>query len=410
LYLPAGATSINMDARRVVLGKQFLNKLWNATRFVVRFLPPLQSEEEEGEEEEEEGGGFGGVTGVSADDVLHARLRRRLAVEAAAAGVGYGETLPLKERWILSRLAETIETVDRAMSLHHTGGEQGGDGGGGGGGGEQGGGGGAAAFSLATATSAVQRFVLDELCDVYLEAAKPVLWAAASGDAGEAGWTMELEVLGLCLDCALRLLHPVAPFATEELWQHTRRAMRATEGWRRSSDGEVGSSDGHTSISAASFPRPCAYRRWHDGEAEGDMALVLGAVRGARAQIKAAREILGVERRDDEPEEGAAAGAAGAAGAEWSLVLRCADERTAGVMRQQAALVGARSGRSVEVEVALDGDGDSAEHQGGGGGAEAAAGGLAELSSAVGKQLRGARRRWRARRAPTRPAALCVAA
>ena len=404
-----------MDAGRVVRGKQFLNKLWNATRFVVRFLPPLQSEEEEGEEEEEEGeGGFGGVTGVPADDVLHARLRRRLAVEAAAAGVGYGETLPLKERWILSRLAETIETVDRAMSLHHTGGEQGGDSGGGGG--EQGGGGGAAAFSLATATSAVQRFVLDELCDVYLEAAKPVLWAAANGDAGEAGWTMELEVLGLCLDCALRLLHPVAPFATEELWQHTRRAMRATEGWRRSSDGEAGSSDGHTSISAASFPRPRAYRRWHDGEAEGDMSLVLGAVRGARAQIKAAREILGVERRDDEPEDdAAAAAAAGAAGAaagaaEWSLVLRCADERTAGVMRQQAALVGARSGRSVDVEVALDGDGDDAEHQGGGGGAEAAAGGLAELSSAVGKQLRGAQRRRRARRAPTRPAALCVAA
>ena len=109
------------------------------------------------------------------------------------------------------------------------------------------------------------------------------------------------------------------------------------------------------------------------------MTQVLGCVRGARAQIKAAREILGVERM---PEKGAAADEGGRQ-QEWSVTLRCADAETATTMQRQAALVGARSGRSVGVRVVLDRE-DREGPDGNGIGAGR------ELSTAVGERLRGA--------------------
>src|SRR5262249_57229822 len=53
-------------------------------------------------------------------------------------------------------------------------------------------------------------FAWDEVCDWYLELAK----SALSGPAGQT----TREVLGYVLDALLRLLHPVVPFVTEELW------------------------------------------------------------------------------------------------------------------------------------------------------------------------------------------------
>ncbi|MGH3209183.1 MAG: class I tRNA ligase family protein, partial [Trebonia sp.] len=56
-------------------------------------------------------------------------------------------------------------------------------------------------------------FAWDEFCDWYLELAKVPL---ASGDEAAAGRTR--QVLGFVLDQMLRLLHPVMPFVTDELW------------------------------------------------------------------------------------------------------------------------------------------------------------------------------------------------
>ncbi len=56
-------------------------------------------------------------------------------------------------------------------------------------------------------------FAWDEVCDWYLELAKVPLTAA---DPQAAGTTR--QVLGFVLDQLLRLLHPVMPFVTEELW------------------------------------------------------------------------------------------------------------------------------------------------------------------------------------------------
>jgi len=91
--------------------------------------------------------------------------------------------LTLADRWILSRAQATIREATASL--------------------EQ--------FRLDEAAKRCFEFVWNELADWYVEAVKPRL-AAASTQAAQA-------VLAHCFDTALRLLHPVVPFITEELWQ-----------------------------------------------------------------------------------------------------------------------------------------------------------------------------------------------
>jgi len=88
--------------------------------------------------------------------------------------------LTLADRWILSRAQATIR--DATQSLE--------------------------AFRLDEAAKRCFEFVWNELADWYVEAVKPRLDDPAAK-----------AVLAYCFDAALRLLHPVVPFITEELWQ-----------------------------------------------------------------------------------------------------------------------------------------------------------------------------------------------
>jgi valyl-tRNA synthetase len=89
------------------------------------------------------------------------------------------------DRWILSRLSAVIAEVDGLL--------------------EQ--------FEFGKACEALYHFAWDEFCDWYLELAKVPL---ASADKATAAGTR--QVLGFVLDQMLRLLHPVMPFVTDELW------------------------------------------------------------------------------------------------------------------------------------------------------------------------------------------------
>src|SRR5213594_369179 len=91
--------------------------------------------------------------------------------------------LHLADRWILMRANEAVHAATSYL--------------------EQ--------FKLDEAAKRCYEFVWGELADWYVEAVKPRL-AAASGAAAQA-------VLAHCFDTVLRLLHPVVPFITEELWQ-----------------------------------------------------------------------------------------------------------------------------------------------------------------------------------------------
>ena len=84
------------------------------------------------------------------------------------------------------------------------------------------------AYRLDLAVQAIYDFTWHEFCDWYLELSKPVLQAEESSDALKRGTRRTLiEVL----ESILRLLHPLMPFITEEIWQ--------TVGPRARIDGET---------------------------------------------------------------------------------------------------------------------------------------------------------------------------
>ena len=92
------------------------------------------------------------------------------------------ETLSDIDKWVLSRLVET--TTEYTDLLER--------------------------YEFARACEVVYHFAWDDLCDWYLELSKE---AFASGNAAASQ-----RVLGHVLDTLFRLLHPVMPFITEELW------------------------------------------------------------------------------------------------------------------------------------------------------------------------------------------------
>jgi valyl-tRNA synthetase len=112
------------------------------------------------------------------------------------------ERLTAADRWILDRLDEAVRDCDAALGPARpatdrtwSAAER------------------PRGLRLAEYAEAARRFVWNELADWYLESVKPRL--AAEGDDREVART----VLAHAFDNALRLLHPVIPFITEELWQ-----------------------------------------------------------------------------------------------------------------------------------------------------------------------------------------------
>jgi valyl-tRNA synthetase len=96
-----------------------------------------------------------------------------------------GDRWTLAERWIISRSTACVEEVDAALEE----------------------------FRFADAAQSLQRFIWSEYCDWALELEK----ARLSG--GERDRTDAAAVLAWVLERTLRLLHPVMPFVTEEIWQ-----------------------------------------------------------------------------------------------------------------------------------------------------------------------------------------------
>ena len=94
-------------------------------------------------------------------------------------------TQEVPDRWILSRLSAVIADSDELFE----------------------------AFEFGKVCDVLYHFAWDEVCDWYLELAKVPL-TAADPQAAE----NTRQVLGFVLDQLLRLLHPVMPFVTEELW------------------------------------------------------------------------------------------------------------------------------------------------------------------------------------------------
>jgi valyl-tRNA synthetase len=151
---------IRLSVDRVEKYRNFINKLWNASRFALMNLDGYDPE----------------------------RFEAQLSTPAGRAALGTAE------RWILSRLQAVVSDVDNALE----------------------------AFRFNDAAGAIFHFVWDELCDWYIEIAKPHLYMSAELEqdaARNARRHVVQGVLATALETTMRLLHPFSPFVTEEIWQ-----------------------------------------------------------------------------------------------------------------------------------------------------------------------------------------------
>ena len=118
-----------------------------------------------------------------------------------------------------------------------------------------------AAYRFDLASQAMYEFVWYEFCDWYLELSKPVLQAADADPAARRGTRRTLlEVL----EGTLRMLHPLMPFITEEIWQ------------------KVGPLAGRTGRTIMQQPYPTAAEFAPDAIAERDIAALQAVVLGIR--------------------------------------------------------------------------------------------------------------------------------
>jgi valyl-tRNA synthetase len=145
------AMSSTQDVRysdaKVQQGRDLANKLWNASRLILLNAKPP-------------------ADGTQSVDIDRFRSHRRV-----------------EDRWILSRLERTIASVTRKLDT----------------------------YDFAHAAQEAYAFFWSELCDWYLEIAKPRLYEGEAEVSANLLWLLERT---------LALLHPLMPFVTEEVWSY----------------------------------------------------------------------------------------------------------------------------------------------------------------------------------------------
>jgi valyl-tRNA synthetase len=124
-------------------------------------------------------------------------------------------------------------------------------------------------YRLDLASQAIYEFTWHEFCDWYLELSKPVLQSDSSTEAARRGTRRTLIE---SLESILRLLHPLMPFVTEEIW------------------GQVAPRAGIAGQTIMQRPFPDSDDRQRDEQAEAELAWVRQFILGIR-QIRGEYDI-----------------------------------------------------------------------------------------------------------------------
>ncbi len=214
ISITAQGQDVFLSENKFELGRNFANKLWNASRFIL-----MNMEEEY----------------INVDLCIFFK----------------DSELALPERWILSRLYSTIESVERCLGE----------------------------YKFNEAANLIYEFIWHEFCDWYIEIVKSTI---TQKDAQ--------VVLYKVLEKSLRMLHPFMPFITEEIWQKLPRSKDAR------------------GDSIMVQPWPHLQKDMISTEAENDMKCIIDvvtAIRNIRSvwNIEPRREMSGMIKIHDKKDE-----------------------------------------------------------------------------------------------------------
>jgi len=173
ISLTAVGQDVFLSRDKFELGRNFANKIWNASRFVLTNLGDSNLDIE-----------------ILPPNARGQNDRKKCHSESAAADSESNLSLP--DKWILSRLNQMIESVTEALN----------------------------GYRFNEAAAKVYEFFWHEFCDWYLELAKPVLVNSEQLTVNsEKQKEMTQIILCKVLEDFLKMLHPFMPFITEEIWQ-----------------------------------------------------------------------------------------------------------------------------------------------------------------------------------------------
>ncbi len=210
--MAAPGTDIILSEDRILGARAFANKIWNAARFLFLNLEKAQA-----------------ASGFTLEELAAPEIRAPAPYKLDGAN-------DLVHRWIFSRLSSVAAEVGKALDE----------------------------FRFHEACKTAYQFFWGDFCDWYIEWVKPQLSATDRAVAIPA-WR---NIFAL-LDASIRLLHPVMPFLTEELWHKLPQPA------------------GAKSIALDRFPEP--RKEWSDPTAEKNVATIqeiIIAARNIRAEMK----------------------------------------------------------------------------------------------------------------------------
>jgi len=209
--MSAPGTDIILSDDRILGARAFANKIWNAARFLFFNLEKIEAQS------------------LTLEDLAAPDNRAK----APYAVKGEGD---LAHRWIFSRLSTVAAEANKALDE----------------------------FRFHEACHVIYQFFWGDFCDWYIEWVKPQL-ADPDREIAVAAW----RNMFAAFEGALRLLHPIMPFLTEELWHRLPQPS------------------GARSIALDKFPE--ARPQWTEAAAERGMATIqeiIIAARNIRAEMK----------------------------------------------------------------------------------------------------------------------------